>query len=339
MAGEIRTPVRDRVHRPRGNGGLFLIAAGAVRLHNLRRVCRTLCVKLHVEQHWLLGVPPNVPCKTCLIRGGTLGSPSPGSGLARTTPSSRVLCLPFSAELRVVEQLHLHGDRFASTVNSAVFSEQTLEDLPFLLPPVSILGGVYVTAQLTLGCLQTAFVTLKLVSTGTLRAPTRTPSGPTLWRTTFLWRVAERVSVRPTLMASTRLVPSSPDLRKAPQPFFGVHLNMAQLPFAVATLSLHIERTQGREETSFTKPVLEWNCVVVCGLSAFPSIPTVIRWSGESRRHKHMPVLEFEFNPRVNAHLGTRGGTLPTVLTRLSLLRRARPLVVSLGLHFNRRLI
>lgn len=109
-----------------------------------------------------------------------LGWPSPGSGPPRTMDPSCLVCIRCRELFSILVQKHLHGDRLTSTVNSAVLSEQTLDDLPLLLFRVSILGVVYVTAKLIFGCLQMDLVTLKLVSTGTPRVPTRTPSGPTL---------------------------------------------------------------------------------------------------------------------------------------------------------------
>lgn len=50
VIGVDRLNVEARVHTPRGQLGIFLMAARVVWLHKVRRMCRTLCVNLNVEQ-------------------------------------------------------------------------------------------------------------------------------------------------------------------------------------------------------------------------------------------------------------------------------------------------
>lgn len=87
-----------------------------------------------------------------------------------------------------------------------------------------------------------------------------------------------------------------------------MHLSMTQLSLASAMLVLRTERTQGRVESLVTQPVLPWNWVVVWGLRAVSSIPTVMLWSGMCRRHWHMSVAVLALSGRTKLQLDTCGG-------------------------------
>lgn len=71
-----------------------------------------------------------------------------------------------------------------NTVHRAVVSEQTLVVLELPARRRSILGGVYGGENLALAWLHILAETLKLFRIGKFREATRTPSGPTLRRTT-----------------------------------------------------------------------------------------------------------------------------------------------------------